>query len=179
MSWITDHARIWRIIVLILLVAAIIGPWVYDRINVPAEYACSPPVVRLEGDFCGVPVSGAYMLFGLVSESVNIVSGLVTGRLVLAETSRQLLILLLGYLLLLPAVSILLMILKGDRRWLQIFHITVLCLAGGLMLWAFSAESGLRMIQLWGPWLYFASVIGLLILEIVVFAFKSRPKPAR
>jgi len=115
------------------------------------------------------------MLFGLGSESVNIVSGLVTGRLVLAETSRQLLILLLGYLLLLPAVSILLMILKGNRRWLQIFHITVLCLAGGLMLWAFSAESGLRMIQLWGPWLYTGVVLSELILEVLVFARRRVP----
>jgi len=175
MSWITEHARVWRIVALIFLVAAVLGPWVYDLINVPAEYACSPPVVRLEGDFCGVPVSGAYMLFGLGSESVNIVSGLVTGRLVLAETSRQLLILLLGYLLLLPAVSILLMILKGNRRWLQIFHITVLCLAGGLMLWAFSAESGLRMIQLWGPWLYTGVVLSELILEVLVFARRRVP----
>jgi len=117
------------------------------------------------------------MLFALVGESVRIVSGLVTGGLLLAETSRQLLILLLGYLLLLPAFSTLLMILKGDRRWLQIVHITVLCLAGGLMLWVLSAESGLHTSRLWGPWLYLASVMVLLILEIVVFAFKSRLKP--
>jgi hypothetical protein len=177
MSWITEHARVWRIAALIFLVAAIIGPWVYDQINVPAEYPCSAPFVRLEGDFCGVPMSGAYMLFALVGESVRIVSGLVTGGLLLAETSRQLLILLLGYLLLLPAFSTLLMILKGDRRWLQIFHITVLCLAGGLMLWVLSAESGLHTSQLWGPWLYLASVMVLLILEIIVFAFKSRLRP--
>ena len=179
MSWITEHARVWRIVALIFLVAAVLGPWVYDLINVPAEYACSPPVVRLEGDFCGVPMSGAYMLFALGSELVRIVTGLVTGNLVLTETGRVLLISLLVFLLVLPAFSTLLMILRGDRRWLQIFHIAALCLAGGLMLWAFSAEPGLRMIQLWGPWLYFASVIVLLILEVVVFAIKSRLKPAR
>lgn len=177
MSWITEHARVWRIAALVLLLVAKVGPFAYDLINVPAEYPCSAPFVRLEGDFCGVPMSGAYMLFALVGESVRIVSGLVTGGLLLAETSRQLLILLIGCLLLLPAFSTLLMILKGDRRWLQIFHMTVLCLAGGLMLWAFSAESGLRTIQLWGPWLYVASVMVLLILEIIVFAFKSRLRP--
>jgi hypothetical protein len=179
MSWLTEHARVWRAVALLLLVASIIGPWAYDQINVPAEYACSAPFVRLEGDFCGVPLSGAYMLFALGSEFVRIVTGLVTGRLVFVETSRQLLILLLGFLLLLPSISTLLMILRGDRRGLQIFHITVLCLAGGMLLWVLSAASELHTIRLWGWWLYFASVMVLLILEIVVFAFKSCPKPAR
>lgn len=117
------------------------------------------------------------MLFALGSEFISIITGFVTGGLVLADAGRRLLILLLGFLVLLPTVSTLLMILRGDRRWLQIFHITVLCLAGGLVLWALSAESGLRVIQLWGPWLYSASVMVLLILEIVVFAIKSRLKP--
>jgi hypothetical protein len=66
-------------------------------------------------------------------------------------------------------VSTLLMIYRGDRRWLQIFHIVILCLAGGLMLWALSAELGLRTSRLWGPWLYFISVLSMLILEGVTF----------
>jgi len=177
MSWITEHARVWRGVALLLLVVSIIGPWTFDLINVPAEYPCSAPLVRLEGDFCGVPMSGTYIFFGLGSEFVRIVTGLVTGKLVPTEAGRVLLIFLLTILLLLPAFNTLLMILRGDRRWLQIFHITVLCLAGGLMLWVLSAESGLHTSRLWGPWLYLASVMVLLILEIVVFASKSRLKP--
>ena len=176
MSWLTEQARVWRAVALLLLMVSIFGPWVYDQINVPAEYPCSAPFVRLQGDFCGMPLSGTYMLYAMGSEFVRIGVEVVTGSLALAEAGRVLLILLLGFLILLPTVSTLLMILRGDRRWLQVFHITVLCLAGGLLLWALSAESGLHTSRLWGPWLYFASVIVLLILEIVVFAFKSRLK---
>lgn len=177
MSWITEHARVWRGVALLLLGVSIIGPWTFDLINVPAEYPCSAPFVRLEGDYCGVPLSGAWMLFALGSELLYTVSGLLTGTLVFTEPGRTLLIVLIAFLLLLPLISTLLLILREDRRGLQIFHITVLCLAGGLVLWAFSAVSELRTSRLWGPWLYFASVMVLLILEIVVFAFKSRLKP--
>ena len=177
MAWIAEHARVWRsVALLLLLVALVIGPWVYDEISVPAEYPCEAPFVRLEGDFCGVPLHGTWMVFALGGQFISTITGLVTGKLALAESGRQLAISLAGFLALLPVVSTLLMIYRGDRRWLQIFHIAVLCLAGGLMLWALLAESGLRTSRLWGPWLYFASVMVLLILEIVVFAFKSRLK---
>ena len=58
MSWIVEHKRLWGIAILALLLLAILGPWAYDQINVPAEYPCSAPFIRLEGDFCGVPYSG-------------------------------------------------------------------------------------------------------------------------
>jgi hypothetical protein len=177
MDWIAEHARVWRsVALLLLLVALVIGPWVYDEISVPAEYPCEAPFVRLEGDFCGVPLHGTWMAFALGGQFFLTITGLVTGKLALAESGRQLAISLAGFLALLPMVSTLLMIYRGDRRWLQIFHIVILCLAGGLMLWTFSAESGLRMIQLWGPWLYLATVAVLLILEIIVFVAKSRHK---
>jgi hypothetical protein len=153
------------------------GSRFYDRVNVPAEYTCDPPFIRLEGDFCGLPMSGVWLLRMLIAGSINIFIGLITDVTVSAESVRELLVILSAVLLLLPIISTLLLIWRGDRRGLQIFHLVGLCLAGGLMLWVLSAESGLRMIQLWGPWLYFASVIVLLILEIVVFAFKSRLKP--
>jgi len=177
MSWLINCARFWRIVALFLLIVAVIGPWGYDRINVPAEYPCSAPFVRLEGDFCGVPLNGTWVLFALGSELINIIIGLVTGKLVPTEAGRVLLIFLLTILLLLPAFNTLLMILRGDRRWLQIFHIAALCLAGGLMLWALSAALEVRTIRLWGPWLYLGTVLALLTLEIAVFAFRSRPKP--
>ena len=53
-----------RIGILGLMLVALVGPWVYEAINVPAEYACTSGV-RLDGDFCGIPVSGlqAFVLF--------------------------------------------------------------------------------------------------------------------
>ena len=170
MDWIAEHARVWRSVALLsLLVALVIGPWVYDEISVPAEYPCEAPFVRLEGDFCGVPLHGTWMVFALGGQFISTITGLVTGKLALAKSGRQLAISLAGFLVLLPVVSTLLMIYRGDRRWLKIFHIVILCLAGGLMLWAFSAAFVLRTSRLWGPWLYLASVMVLLILEGVTF----------
>ncbi len=52
----------WRITQLALLSIALAGPWVYEKIHVPAAYPCSPPSIRLEGDFCGLPMSGFAIL---------------------------------------------------------------------------------------------------------------------
>jgi hypothetical protein len=71
MSWLNQNARLWRIIILVLLVLTFIGPWGYDRINVPAQYECSPPNFRLEGDFCGMPLPGVWAVlvsFGVIFE---------------------------------------------------------------------------------------------------------------
>lgn len=40
-----------RVVILLSLLVAIMGPWTFDRIHVPAQYTCSTPFVRLEGDF--------------------------------------------------------------------------------------------------------------------------------
>jgi len=180
MAWLAKHIRIWRsVALLLLLVALVIGPWVYDEISVPAEFPCEAPFVRLEGDFCGVPLHGPWIVFALGSQFILTITGLVTGKLALAESGRQLAISLAGFLALLPVVSTLLMIFRGDRRWLQLFHIVALCLAGGLMLWAFSATRELRVIRLWGPWFYTGVVLGESILEFLMFAQRRVPDQAR
>jgi hypothetical protein len=55
---INKHRKITRVAILILFITSMLGPWMFDLINVPAEYACSKPNVRLYGDFCGMPVPG-------------------------------------------------------------------------------------------------------------------------
>ena len=179
MALIADHARAWRIALLILMVVAFLGPWVYDQINVPAQYTCDPPFVRLEGDFCGVPLNGTWVILALGTQPISTITDLVMGRLILAESGRQLLVSLAGFLSLLPVVSTLLMIFWGNRPRLQIFHIVVLCLAGGLMLWAISAMLELRTIRLWGPWLYIGVILSELILEGLVFAHRKALDRAR
>ena len=47
---------------LLSLLVAIMGPWTFDLIHVPSEYPCSAPFIRLEGDFCGTPMSGGWIL---------------------------------------------------------------------------------------------------------------------
>ncbi|HMS01246.1 MAG TPA: hypothetical protein PKE62_18530 [Anaerolineales bacterium] len=55
---INQNISIIRAGVLLLLILALLGPWMFDQINVPAEYDCSAPFIRLNGDFCGLPISG-------------------------------------------------------------------------------------------------------------------------
>lgn len=62
MFWINENKTIWRMIILFLLLIAFIGPWTYEQIHVPAQYECTPPNFRLEGDFCGTPLSGCGFL---------------------------------------------------------------------------------------------------------------------
>ena len=45
-----------------VFVVSMAGPWVYDRIMVPAQFACSAPFIRLDGDFCGTPMSGFHLI---------------------------------------------------------------------------------------------------------------------
>lgn len=58
---ITQNISIFRAGALILFVVALLGPWTFDVINVPAEYECSAPFIRLNGDFCGMPMSGLWV----------------------------------------------------------------------------------------------------------------------
>lgn len=57
MAWIEQNKVFWRIIVLYLPMIAFIGPWSYESIHVPAQYDCSGPSFRLEGDYCCTPLS--------------------------------------------------------------------------------------------------------------------------
>lgn len=58
---ITQNISIFRAGALILFVVALLGPWTFDVINVPAEYECSAPFIRLNGDFCGIAMSGLWV----------------------------------------------------------------------------------------------------------------------
>ena len=58
---ITQNISIFRTGALILFVVALLGPWTFDVINVPAEYECSAPFIRLNGDFCGTVMSGLWV----------------------------------------------------------------------------------------------------------------------
>jgi len=85
MLWINEHKNVWRVAVLVLLLVAIMGPWAFDRIYVPSEYSCSAPFVRLEGDFCGVPLGGITVFSFMVVVFINISVELVTGAIVLTQ----------------------------------------------------------------------------------------------
>ena len=143
MSWINENRNFTRSLILILFVLTLIGPWMFEQINVPAEYACDKPFIRLEGDFCGSPLSG-FQFFSLF-----IVVGL-------------------SLLLLIPFFTTLLVIWKKDSRRLQTINLSMWSLALILALLLFVTQLKDKGFYLWGLWLYIVLAIGTLIVEMII-----------
>ena len=179
MSWINEYHRVWRVVILVLLLLAFLGPWFFDPINVPAEYSCSAPFVRLKGDYCGVPMSGLYVLWALASELTRRVVGLVTGAMPLIDAGRAFPIILGVIVLLLQFVSTILLIWRGERQRPRIFHGVVWGLAAVWSWGLLMSAPELHRSQLWGLWLYVALVPSVLILEGVLVLRKKRRQTNR
>jgi hypothetical protein len=178
MSWINKHKRIWRAAILLLLLVALMGPWAFDLINVPAEYPCYPNI-RLEGDFCGVPLSGVRVFSWMVSGLIGMVIGLATGATILAGRGREFLgaflYVMILFLLFLPFISTLRLMRGGELRGRQVHHVAVWGLAAvssGLLLLLFGV-SRLHW-ALWGLWFYVGLAASALILELLVLMVGSK-----
>ncbi len=169
MSWMNEHKRVWRAAVLGLLLVAITGPWIFDFIVVPSEYSCSAPAIRLEGDYCGIPMSGTWILLAVIGGLANMVVGLASGATV---RIREFSFSLLGLLLVLPFFSTLLLILRGDRRRQLVFHVAACSLVVGLGLWLGLSSYPKLFWVLWGVWLYVGLAASALILEVAMLANK-------
>lgn len=164
---ISRYRETWRIGLLLLLLVAIIGPWTFDKIHVPSQYACG---VRLDGDYCGIPLSGfrlfAFVISGLVSMSTR----LLTGATADTQLAREFFSVLSTLLLFLPVVTSLVLIVRGEqrrRRWFQVLALCLaLCVIAGLSLLdlpGFSAP--LR--ASWGIWFYIFLLICALTIELL------------
>ena len=168
--------QIWYIASLGLLVLALVGPWTFEVIYVPAEYTCNPPDIRLEGDYCGVSLSGIQVISFLLDAFVSISVGFLTGTAVFADRAREYLFTLFFLLPLLPFFSTALVIFKSNSHRRQIFHL----LSWGLALIIGSYWSLITIAtphpekwRLWGIWSYMVLTIGVLILEIYAFTAKK------
>jgi len=171
MPWIIKHERAFRVAELALLLAAILGPWGFDRINVPAQYPCNAPNFRLEGDFCGTPLSGAFVLLLIISEVGYLVSRLVTG---IPLNPNQALALSILILILLPLFSTIVLVLRGGKRGTPVFHMVALVLAvcAGLFVSLFFYPRLFWV--LWGPWSYIGVAAGALVLEAAMLMTRRR-----
>jgi hypothetical protein len=178
MSWINKHRPVWGFITLALLLMAGIGPWGFDLINVPAQYSCSAPFIRLKGDFCGEPVSSVRGVSALLSD---LVVGTVTGGVAFIYWVP----IFLGILIvLLPVISAVLWIATGHHQQQSIFHLAAWGFATvfiwfGYSVWLLTVPLQFHPGQLWGLWLYTGLVSTVLILEVVAFASRGWPNQAR
>lgn len=167
-SWATIYRNVGRVVVLIGLLVAIMGPWTYSSDGVPPAEWCRHPNILLENERCVRLVSGTEVLAWFLSASVE----LVTRAMALADRPRQFLglflFVMLQFLLLQPFFSTLLLILGGYgwRRW--VYHVTAWGLAAvwtGVVL-VVSRSSGV-LSELWGIWLYFGLAAAALTLELL------------
>jgi len=182
MSWINEHKRVWRVAILVLLLVAMMGSWAFDLINVPAEYPCSAPNVRLEGDFCGVPMSGiqvfSWMIGGVIGMVVELFIGTPgfadRGGPSLGEFLIILVTLMALLLLLLPFFNTLLSLVRRDRRHRQKFNVATWGLAAGIGLLICMSRYPKFIWAVWGIWLYVGLATGALILEALTLAAEKR-----
>ncbi len=173
MFWLTAHKRTWRLLFLVLLIAGIYGPWGFDRIHVPSPYPCSLPNIRLDENFCGLPLSITWgftetirgILTVAAAESMNMMG---LARLILSSFTHFTLILLLFAL---PIITALILILRGDRPYWRIAHMIFLGLTAGLILFALILMPYPRMLGvLWGISVYLGATAGMLLVEALTWA---------
>jgi hypothetical protein len=185
------NKRIWRTAFLVLLVVALSGPWFFDRIHVPSQYACSAPHIRLDEYFCGTPLTFAWLLGELTRTVISLVRGALSGGVPPVPLLSVSIPVLLTTLLVLPLVSSWLLIVRNDQRRWRRFHLVALALAAGAVALALvltglavglsGLTGGLTGLAgpyraLWGLWLYVAVIAGMLLWEVLVS--KRRQKAA-
>jgi len=172
-----ERTHYWRVISLALLILALIGPWTYDVIYVPTEYTCQPPNIRLEGDYCGLPMSGIRVVFFLFEAFISISIGFMNGTAVFADRAREYLFIIFFLLPLPPFISTVVMFWKKDSRRMQAIHLITWGLAAimGLVwsLFVFSDPHPQKW-RLWGGWFYLVLTISMLTLETSALATKNR-----
>jgi len=165
MNWLKSYKRFWRTAVLVLLILALLGPWAFDLLSVPAENTCQPPTVRIDSRFCGEPMSGLMAVFSMVPQGFAFLSALVTGNLNADRPGNEWLTLLF-WLPILALLSLALLVVWPKLRGWLVFHLAFLALtavATGVYLSFIPAN---RIGIVWGLWLFMAATLAALALEV-------------
>ena len=181
MVFLIRYKNVWRLLLLLLLFVALSGPWTLDLINVPAEYPCSAPFIRLEGDFCGLPLSGWRVIFWIAGGTFDVIVGQITGAAAINYFGSvlwvDLLYSLVLFLFVLPFFATLFITLRGYRRGRQIFLMASWGLAlGAAILMGIAGYPRLFWV-VWGVWLYIGLAASALILEGVVMVGGRKAQP--
>jgi hypothetical protein len=171
-SWINEHKNGWRAAALIVLAAAMMGPWTYTSDGAPPPEWCRDPNILLESGRCVRLVSGAEIFTFMTGAFFSMSVGLVTGATVLPDKAREFLgvflFVVLLFLLVQPFFSTLLLAFGGDRSLCRRYHVVTWGLAvvtSGLSLVAF-CWPGPRA-GLWGNWLYVGLAASVLAVELL------------
>jgi hypothetical protein len=168
----------WRKFVLALFVISMLGPWAFDLLNVPAQYPCDKPTVRLSGDFCGYPLSGFEAFIMAAGGFIYILNELLKGNI--AARIPELLTLIYLWIIILPFFSMLLLLWNKNSRQLQTINLIAWGLAGLSTLTMFILQASREQVVhffylLWGIWLYILVAIGTIVFEILVLRLNIKP----
>lgn len=178
MSFIVEN-KVWlRMFVLALFIISMLGPWAFELINVPAQYPCDKPFVRLYGDFCGYPNSGLGTVKWAAGGFFSILDELVKGNF--AAQIAEIIFLICVLIVTLPFFSNLLLIVNRDSRRLHILSIIVWGIACLPTLTMFILQSNQdQFVQffylLWGLCLYIFVAIGTMIVEVLILKSENKP----
>lgn len=178
MSFLIEKSVLRRRFVLALLIVSMLGPWSFDLLNVPAQYPCGKPSVRLYGDFCGYPMPGFAGVLWAAGSSFTMLDALIRGNS--AGRLPELLSTISAWIILLPFFSILFLIGNPGSRRLQGINLIAWGLAGLVTLAAIVLQTsreqvGLFFYLLWGLWLYLLLAIGTTLFEILAWRSKFQP----
>lgn len=169
--WVDSCGTLIHSVLVAATLLSLIGPWAFERVNVPAEYDCSKPYVRLEGDYCGLPVAGfkiIVLVFGVILEMP---ARLHVGGASLSEAFRAVLVFCLAALALLPVLLELVSVLAYRGEKLKSVLAPVWALGVSLTVLYGSAFRATYLVQ-WGLWLYV--VTGLIALTMESPSFFRR-----
>lgn len=163
MASIIVDKRTWRAAALILLLVAMLGPWTYDLISVPAQYTCDGPNVRLQGDFCGLPLS---ILWAGPGAILGAIVAAFTANIAPVYWLPQVPVMLTMIFIFVPPLTLLVLLRRGEQdRW-QTINVLVLALAA-------TGAAAYLVLQLsrpygppWGALLYVIVALFLLALEL-------------
>lgn len=156
MTWIRQNKRTWRAVLLGLAAVALLGPWNFGLSYVLPQFECTPPNIRLEGNFCGRATSGwqmgAEMALGVVRFGLLVLGGEVVSAGGLPIPA----VLLMPFA---PVVMTLVALARRTERSWWLLPLWLLGLAAAVLYLTFQAASGLEIgfpyaARSWGVWLY-------------------------
>jgi hypothetical protein len=176
-TWIYQHQNRWRAAILLLLLVAILGPWVYTSDGVPPAEWCRPPYILMESDRCVKLESGVTILIFMVSALFSMGPTLASGMVGSGEIFREFLFILFFSLLLLPLYSSLPLFLCWEHRRLRLFNLAAwgLALIPTLLL-VTKGGPGLPFYYFWGIWLYILLTTLALVLELLLLQNSREPQ---
>lgn len=158
--------KVVRLVVLVLLAVAFLGPWSYSMDGVPPPEWCTKPNFLLTPERCARPLPGIEILTLLGSFIITLPVILLSSGFSLAERGRELLFVLLLTLLCLPIISTLILsIARTTRRWL-VLDMVSWGLAGVPLVVFITSLPLQRGLRFWGFWLYIGLAVAMLLLGL-------------